>query len=67
MQRYVAYGRLNVGRSKEPRARCLVRSAERGLAAAARAPERGRPAPRACVLPPPISAPKALDVFTRAP
>jgi hypothetical protein len=66
MRRYAAYGRLNAGRSKEPRAQCLVRPAERGLAAAVRALSRGRPVPCVCVSPLPIKCPKAVAVFTCA-
>jgi hypothetical protein len=51
MRRFATYGRLNLGRSKEPRARRRVRPAECGLAAAARAPARGCPSPRACASP----------------
>jgi hypothetical protein len=61
------FERLNSGRSKEPRARRCVRPAERGLAAAARAP-RVVASPRASAPHPlPISTPGALVVCTRAP
>jgi hypothetical protein len=66
MRRFATYGRLNSGRSKEPRARRCVRPAERGLATAAHPLARSPLLARLC-LAPSISAPMALAVFPHRP